>query len=92
MKKDYEKQAKACKAVAEACNKRSESYLEQFYRKAAVGFERKAEGRERRTGVIIYKDKQKYKIETTNGQVIYETKDKTEAEKVLAYLREKANQ
>lgn len=42
--------------------------------------------------MIIRKNKHTYTVETTTGQVIYETKSQEEAEKVLAYLREKARQ
>ena len=42
--------------------------------------------------MVIRKNKKTYTVEATNGQVIYETKSLEEAEKVLAYLREKANQ
>ena len=91
MKKDYEKQAKSCKATAKACAKRNDNNLATFYEKAAKGFELKAQGK-RRTDMIIRKNKHTYTVETTTGQVIYETKSQEEAEKVLAYLREKARQ
>lgn len=44
MKKDqkyYEKQRNSCKAMAVVCHKRKEYHLEQFYLKAAIGFELK---------------------------------------------------
>lgn len=92
MKKDYEKQAKSCRAMAIACTKRKDNILAAFYTNAALGFELKAEGSYRRPQMIIRQTKKGYTVETTRGQIIFETKDKTEAEKVLAYLIEKANQ
>lgn len=92
MKKDYEKQAKSCRAMAIACSKRKDNILAAFYTNAALGFELKAEGNQRRPQMIIRQNKKGYTVETNRGQVIYETKNKEEAEKVLAYLREKARQ
>ena len=91
MKKDYENQAKSCKAAAKACAKRKDMNLATFYEKAAQGFKLKAQGK-RRSDMIVRKNKHTYTVETTTGQVIFETKSQEEAEKVLAYLREKANQ
>ena len=92
MEKKYEKQARSCKAMATACTKRKNYTLATFYEKASKGFELKAEGKDRRTQMVIRKNKHTYTVETTTGQVIYETKSQEEAEKVLAYLREKARQ
>ena len=92
MKKDYEKQAKSCKATAKACAKRKDMNLATFYEKAAQGFKLKAQGKDRRSDMIVRKNKHTYTVETTTGQVLYETKSQEEAEKVLAYLREKARQ
>ena len=92
MEKNYEKQAKSCKAMAKACTKRQDMTLATFYEKAAKGFELKAAGKDRRANMIIRKNKTGYSVETTTGQVIYETKSQDEAEKVLAFLREKARQ
>jgi hypothetical protein len=91
MKKDYEEKAQACKNKMEAYHKKGEPLLEKFYRKAAIGFQLKAAGLDRRANMVIRKNKKVYAVEN-NGQKIYETKNQTEAEKVLAYLREKANQ
>lgn len=92
MKKTNEQNAKSCKAMATACAKRGDHLLATFYKNAQVGFELKAEGKARRPQMVIRKNKKTYTVEATNGQVIYETKSLEEAEKVLAYLREKANQ
>lgn len=42
--------------------------------------------------MVIRKNKKSYTVETNRGRVIYETTKQTEAEKVLAYLKEKARQ
>lgn len=92
MKKDYEKQARSCRAMAIACTKRKDNILAAFYTNAALGFELKAEGKYRRPQMIIKKTKKGFEVQTNHGQVILETKDQKQAEKVLAYLREKARQ
>jgi hypothetical protein len=90
MKKDYEKQAKSCRAMAKACAKRKDNLLAAFYTNAAAGFELRAEGRYRRHCMVIRKNKKTYTVETNRGRVIFETKKLEEAQKVLAYLNEKA--
>lgn len=84
--------ARSCKAMAAACTKRKDYKLATFYTNAAAGFELKEEGKARRPQVVIRKNKKSYTVETNRGRVIYETKKQEEAEKVLAYLREKARQ
>ena len=92
MEKTNEQKAKSCKAMAKACAKRSDYLLATFYTKAEQGYKLKAQGKDRRPQMIIRQNKKTYSVETTAGQVIYETKDREEAEKVLAYLKEKARQ
>ena len=92
MEKTNEQQAKSCEAIAKACAKRKDYLLATFYTNAGLGFKLRAQGRDRRPQVIIRKNKKTYTVETNRGRAIYETKDREEAEKVLAYLREKANQ
>jgi hypothetical protein len=92
MEKTNEQKARSCEATAKACAKRKDYLLATFYKNAAAGFELKAEGKDRRPNMVIRKNKKSYTVETNRGRVIYETKKQTEAEKVLAYLREKANQ
>ena len=92
MEKTNEQKAKSCRAMAIACTKRKDNVLAAFYTNAALGFELKAEGKYRRPQMIIRQTRKGYTVETNRGQVIFETKIKEEAEKVLAYLNEKANQ
>ena len=92
MEKTNKTQAKRCRSKATAYARRGDNLLATFYTNAALGFELKAEGKDRRPSMVIRKNKKSYTVETNRGRVIYETKKQTEAEKVLAYLREKANQ
>ena len=92
MEKTNGQKAKKCRAMAIVCTKRKDHLLAAFYTNAALGYQLKAEGNYRRPQMIIRQTKKGYTVETNRGQVIFETKDKAEAEKVLAYLREKANQ
>lgn len=92
MKRTNEQMARSCKATATACAKNKDYLLAAFYTNAAAGFELKAEGTTRRPNMVIRKNKKSYTVETNRGRVIYETTKQTEAEKVLAYLKEKARQ
>ena len=92
MEKTNEQKAKSCRAAAIACTKRKDNLLAAFYTNAALGYQLKAEGKYRRPQMIIRQTRKGYTVETNRGQVIFESKSKEEAEKVLAYLNEKANQ
>ena len=92
MEKTNKQKARSCEATAEACAKRQDYLLATFYKNAALGFYLKAQGLDRRPQMVIRKNKKSYTVETNRGRVIYETKKQTEAEKVLAYLREMARQ